>query len=993
MALAAGPARAGDAVDFNRDIRPILSDKCYFCHGPDPKQRKAGLRLDDRAVAVKKGAIVPGKPAESDLIDRINATDDAKMPPSDSNKTLTDAQKETLKRWIAAGAPYASHWAYAPLTRPTVSATANPIDAFIRAKLKEKGIKPSPEADKARLLRRLSLDLIGLPPSPEELHAFLADTEPRAYEKQVDRLLASPRYGERMAAGWLDLARFADTVGYHGDQNQNIFPYRDYVIDAFNKNKPFDQFTIEQLAGDLLPNATVEQKTASGFNRLNMVTREGGAQAKEYLAKYAADRVRTVSTAFLGSTMGCCECHDHKYDPFTTRDFYSMEAFFADVKQWGVYADYGYTPNPELKGYNNDSAFPPEIEVTSPFLVRRAEKLRKQIDEAAFAALHEHADAAFFAWNKGTQDYLGHHPDGWAVPPVAATKPADDAEGQSDGSLLIGGPVKKPAGGKKAPSENLEVTLKPPPGGLAAVRLELLPDDAHKSSCFRDDRDSTTVRLSATLKKMGGKPTPIVFHRADADHESPRYQMGQPVIGVLGGWKTDPKFAKQRQQAVWLLDPVKIADGDELIVKIAGDGLGRVRLSASPMATLDPLAAAPGKLQVGLATVYLLSTAFDKEAYAKVKTLERELLECRNGKTWTLVTEAWKPAVTRVLTRGNFQDESGAVVEPAVPHFLPPAANALGSPRLTRLDLAKWIVSKDNPLTARAFVNRLWKQFFGNGLSGVVDDLGAQGEPPSHPELLDWLAGEFRAGWDVKHVVKLIVMSDTYRQDSRVRPELKDIDPQNRLLAFQNPRRLDAEFVHDNALFIAGLLDGEIGGPSAHPYQPTGYYAAIQFPDRDYFAEKDERQYRRGLYTWWQRTFLHPMLANFDAPSREECTAQRVVSNTPQQALTLLNSPIFIEAARVFAGKLLADEKNDEARLAAAFERTLARKPKAEEKAALLKYLAEQTAYSRAHPDAAKKLLTVGNAPLPPGADEPTLAGWTAVCRVLLNLHETITRY
>jgi hypothetical protein len=496
------------------------------------------------------------------------------------------------------------------------------------------------------------------------------------------------------------------------------------------------------------------------------------------------------------------------------------------------------------------------------------------------------------------------------------------------------------------------------------------------------------VRLSATLKKMGGKPTPIAFHRADAEHESPRYQMGQPVIGVLGGWKTDPKYAKQRQQAVWLLDPVKIADGDELIVKLAGDGLGRVRLSTSPIATLDPLAT-PNVT----ATAFLLSTAHDKAVYAKVKSLERELLECRNGKTWTLVTESWKPAVTRVLRRGNFQDESGAVVEPAVPHFLLPVADASGSDRLTRLDLAKWIVSKDNPLTARAFVNRLWKQFFGNGLSGVVDDLGAQGEPPSHPELLDWLACEFRAGWDVKHIVKLIVMSDTYRQDSRIRPELKDIDPQNRLLAFQNPRRLDAEFVHDNALFIAGLLDGEIGGPSAHPYQPAGYYAAIQFPDRDYYAEKDERQYRRGLYTWWQRTFLHPMLANFDAPSREECTAQRVVSNTPQQALTLLNSPIFIEAARVFAARLLADETTDEARLAAAFERTLARKPKPDEKAALLKYLAEQVAYSRAHPDAAKKLLMVGNAPLPPGTDEPTLAGWTAVCRVLLNLHETITRY
>jgi hypothetical protein len=983
-ALSATPLRAGDIVDFNRDIRPILSDKCYFCHGPDPKQRKAQLRLDDRAVAVKKGAIVPGKPNESELIARINATDDNLMPPADTHKSLTAAQKETLKRWIAEGAKYELHWAYAPIVRPAIPAGADPIDYFIRAKLKEKGIAPTPPADKARLLRRLSLDLTGLPPTPEELHAFLVDTDPRAYEKQVDRLLASPRYGERMAVGWLDLARFADTVGFHGDQNQNIFPYRDYVIDAFNSNKRFDQFTVEQLAGDLLPNATVEQRTASGFNRLNMVTREGGAQAKEYLAKYAADRVRTVSTTFLGSTMGCCECHDHKYDPFTTRDFYSLAAFFADVKQWGVYADYGFTPNPDLKGFNNDYPFPPEMEVVSPYLVRRSERLRKQIADAAKVP---DSDPSFAAWSAGIHDWLGKHPDGWAMPAVTATKPTDDVQPLPDGSLLIGGPSKKPATGKKAPAQSLEVTLKPEPGRLAALRLELLPDDAHKGSCFRDARSNSAVKLTASLKK-NGKAMPLTFRRADAEHAAPRYQMGGPVIGILGGWITVPKFAKQRQQAVWQIEPVTIDDGDELVVKIAADGLGRVRLSTSPIASLDPFAT-----PTPTATNYLLSTADDKAPYAKAKTLEAELRDCRGGKTWTLVTEAWQPLVTRVLPRGNWQDESGAVVNPATPQFLATVANASGSERKTRLDLARWIVSKDNPLTARAFVNRMWKQFFGTGLSSVVDDLGAQGEPPSHPELLDWLASEFRDTWDVKHLVKLMVMSETYRQDSRVRPELKELDPQNRLLAFQNPRRLEAEFVHDNALFVAGLLSNEVGGPSAHPYQPAGYYAAIQFPDRDYVPEKDARQYRRSVYMWWQRTFLHPMLANFDAPSREECTANRVVSNTPQQALTLLNSPIFIEAARVFAARLISNAKTDDDRLASAFERTLARRPTAEEKTTLLKYLAEQSEFYRGHPEAAKKLMTIGNAPLPAGVDEPTLAGWTAVCRVLLNLHETITRY
>jgi hypothetical protein len=1000
-------ARADDTVRFDRDIRPILSDNCFFCHGPDKKQRKASLRLDDRDVAVKKGAIVPGKPDDSELVARILATDDNVMPPKESNKKLTDKQKDLLRRWIAQGATYSVHWAYAPLNRPAVPAVGdptwvkNPIDAFVLHNLDGKNIRPSPEAEKARLLRRLSLDLTGLPPTPEELHAFLTDNSPNAYEKQVDRLLASPHYGERMAAAWLDLARFSDTVGFHGDQNQNIFPYRDYVIDSFNRNTPFDRFTLEQLAGDLLPNATVEQKTASGFNRLNMMTREGGAQPKEYLAKYAADRVRTVATTWLGSTMGCCECHDHKFDPFSTRDFYSLAAFFADVKQWGVYNDYPYTPNPDLKGFNNDYPFPPEIEVTSPYLVRRAERLRRQIGALAGSC----AADGFPAWCDAARGYLARHPDGWHFPPVSGVKSAtEEGKALDDGSVLVTGSAKR-AMPKKGAQEEREITLRPEAGRLAALRLELLPDEAHKGSTLRGGQTSSLVRLSATLKTKAGKSVPLRFHRTDAEEEQPRYASGEPIIGVLSGWKTAPKHARSRQQAVWLADPVTVGEGDELIVKLSGDALGRVRLATSPFASLDPLSADLGpRLALALAgrsaeqtqllhTTYLISTAADAAAFARFKGLQRDLLECRGGKTWTLVTEAWESRVTRVLPRGNWLDERGEIVQPAVPHFLPQPANPAGR-RLTRLDLAHWLVAKDNPLTARAVVNRFWKQFFGTGLSAAVDDLGAQGEPPSHPELLDWLAVEFRDGWDVKHLVKLIVMSNTYRQDSRVRPELKEIDPANRLLAAQSPRRLEAEFVRDNALFVAGLLDPEVGGPSARPYQPAGYYAALQFPDRDYVAHTDGRQYRRGVYTWWQRTFLHPMLANFDAPSREDCTANRVVSNTPQQALTLLNDPSFVEAARVFAARVLASVgSTDAARLDWAFGRVLARPAHSVERESLLKFLADQTAYYQAHPDEAHKLLRVGLAPLPKDADEPRLAAWTACCRALLNLHETITRY
>ena len=424
----AAEANGRARVQFNRDIRPILSENCYACHGPDKNRRKAKLRLDERAAAVGANAIAPGKPDESELVARVFEEDaDQRMPPPASRKTLTPAQKDLLKQWIEEGALYQAHWAYVPPQRPAVPAVRNtswvrnPIDAFILSKLEAKAITPSPDADRPTLLRRLSLDLVGLPPTPEEVRSFVRDTDPRAYEHMVDRLLDSPHYGERMAVPWLDLARFADTVGYHGDQGQRVFPYRDYVIESFNRNKPFDQFSVEQIAGDLLPHPTTEQLIATGFNRLNMMTREGGAQPGEYLAKYASDRVRTVAITWLGSTMGCAECHDHKYDPFTARDFYSMAAFFADVKQWGVYQDYDYTPNPELRGWSNDHPFPPEIEVKSPYLKRAQDRLRARIGRLCSEALDQTAVAPpraadFEAWTRRVAAFVKDSPSGWTTP-------------------------------------------------------------------------------------------------------------------------------------------------------------------------------------------------------------------------------------------------------------------------------------------------------------------------------------------------------------------------------------------------------------------------------------------------------------------------------------------------------------------------------------------------------------------------------------------------
>jgi hypothetical protein len=1012
VVMASHRARADGRLIYNRDVRPILSENCFYCHGPDKNHRDGKFRLDEKDSAVAKGAILPGKPEKSELVARIlSAAPDDVMPPPKTHKRLTDAQKETLRRWISEGAEYQPHWAYITPTRPATPKVAdadakrvrNPIDAFALHEVEARKLAPSPEADRRTLLRRLSLDLIGLPPAPAEVQAFLDDRSPNAYEKQVDRLLASPHYGERMAAPWLDVVRFADTVGFHGDQNANVFPYRDYVISSFNSNKPFDRFTIEQLAGDLLPDPTTEQLVATGFNRLNMVTREGGAQPKEYLARYAADRVRTVAMAFLGSTFGCAECHDHKFDPISTADFYALGAYFADVKQWGVYTDYPYTPNPDLAGFSNNHPFPPEIMVDSPVLKRRMEQKRGELAEAVAAIGHDvqndrHRRATFERWKSETREFLLANPSGWL-----SCKPMDSAlpKGASiegDTAVLAG----------KMADDRLE--FESPAATVAAIRIELLPHAKHDGSVARVvNRAARTpeVLFTAALERSGGgKAMPIRVERADADFKDPVYENGAEVIGVGRVWTASAAHIKEPQAAVYILQtPLRAAKGDRVVFNFKQCTIGCLRISVSPVApTLPPSKDFAEKLLGAIASAdttgnvlplltYLSSTASDRDDRERLVAIEREIAACRGGKSPTLVTQAWEPRVTRVLRRGNWQDEGGPIVRPSPPHFLPQSSKPTG--RATRLDLAKWIVSADNPLTSRTVVNRFWKQFFGTGLCASVDDLGAQGEWPSHPELLDWLAVEFReSGWDVKHIVRLMVTSSTYRQASNLSPKARESDPANRLMSAQSPRRLDAEFVRDNALFAAGLLElDDIGGPSARPYQPAGYYENIQFPTRDYVADADERQYRRGVYTHWQRTFLHPMLANFDAPSREECIAARTVSNTPQQALTLLNDPTFVEAARALALRAMAAGKTDDKRLNQIFSIALSRSPKPRERESLAAFLSDVRARIASKADDPAKMDTVGLAPVPDDTDLAELAAWTNVCRVVLNLHESITRY
>ena len=816
-------------VQFNQDIRPILSDNCFACHGPDKNKRIAGFRLDIREEALGRGVIVPGKPDQSSLIARIMANDGRMMPPPSFHKQLTSAQKGLLKRWVAEGATYQEHWAYLPLKRPVVPSLTdprypvlNPVDALVRARLRAKGLLPSPGANRRTLIRRLYFDLLGLPPTPEEVAAFENDPSRDAYDQLVDRVLKNPHYGERMAQGWLDVVRYADTIGYHSDTPRNVWPYRDWVIRSFNENKPFDRFTIEQIAGDLLPEASQATRVGSAFNRLLLSTEEGGAQPKDYEARMLTDRVRAIGAAWLGQTTGCAQCHDHKFDPITSRDFYSLGAFFADVQEPII------------------GAREPGMLVTT--LEQEQELAKRDRDLAAAKGFLPRLKEAQSKWEADQKEH------GYALPELAADSTAPMAE-----------------------------------KNRAKQVVEFLKKDA----------PARTPDELAIIES---------YHR---EHGAPEFK-----------------------------------------------------------AELDTLARA------------------EKARAEYYDSLPKCLVSVSSQSKRTV----------RILPRGNWMDESGEVVKAALPHYLPQPKIEGREP--TRLDLAQWLVSRDNPLTARAVMNRMWKQFFGAGLSKVLDDLGAQGEAPVNPALLDWLACEFRdSGWDVKHMVRLIVTSATYRQVSTARPDLLAADPYNRELARQSAFRLDAELVRDNALAISGLLTPTVGGPSVKPYQPAGYWENLNFPVRDYIPDTGERQYRRGLYTWWQRSFLHPSLAAFDAPSREECCAERTRSNIPQQALVLLNDPTYVEASRAFAARILREcSGTSDERLAWAWQRTLQRAPNAVEAQTVRDLLNQSLRDYRADRKAADALLKVGFTPVPEGADPVELAAWMHVARVLLNLHETITR-
>ena len=993
-------APAAERLHFDRDIRPILSDKCYACHGPDPAQRQAELRLDTKEGAFSAPSgypiIVPGEPENSELVARITHADvEQRMPPQSSNRQPTQEQIDTLIRWIAEGAEWEEHWVYDLPERvepPTVKDSTwvrNPIDRFILGRLEAEGLEPAAEADKRTLIRRLNFDLTGLPPKPAEMEQFLRDERPDAYEELVNRLLSAPQYGERMAMYWLDLVRYADTSGYHADESVSVWPYRDYVIRAFNDNMPFDRFTLENLAGDLLPNATREQKVASGYNRLNQTTSEGGAQAKEYLAIYAADRVRTTASVWLGATLGCAQCHDHKFDPYTARDFYSFAAFFADVEGPGVYgggskwAPVVMLPTPAqqtaLQEIDDELAKLRKVfEASSPAL--EAEQARW---EAEILSLLPSTEPADFAWVNDAQDNGGRTDGVWEF--------VGKHEAPVFSKLLSRRQTAKPEqtiqhsfrGAKRKFTLDEEdrlfayVWLDP---GAPPETLMLQWNDGNWEHRAFWGADKITFggigKDTPAHKPMGPLPALGEWVRLEVNPADVGLEPGSVLNGMA--------FVQHGGTAYWDVAGIATTRGSAVKHTHTEPVIEAIQVDAFVRTTSqrERIAAEYRRIAPALDGIRNQIAALAQQKAA----IEAEI-------PYSLTTVSAQPRTTRVLPRGNWMDDSGAIVEPAIPAFL--GDLKIKNRRPTRLELAQWVVSKDNPLTARAFVNRLWALFFGTGLSRVLDDLGAQGEPPVHPELLDWLALEFMdSGWNVKHLVKLIVTSNTYRQSSKPTEVLRERDAYNRLLARQSRWRLDAEVVRDTALHLSGLLVPEIGGPSVRPYQPKGYYSNLNFPKRTYVHDTDESQYRRGLYTHWQRTFLHPSLMAFDAPSRQECTAERATSNTPMQALTLLNDPTYVETARVFASRIINEGgETPTERVNWAYQWALSRPPQPKEleimNALYEKHLTEFTG----NLEAAEALVTTGEAAATEAVEPNQLAAWTSVARVILNLHETITRY
>lgn len=1025
MLVAAGIA-AEPPLDFNRDVRPILSDRCFSCHGPDHEDRQAGLRLDLREAATAEldsgtTAIVPGDPATSEMIARITSTDpDVVMPPPRFNKPISSAEADILKRWIAEGAEYRGHWAFERVARPTVPEVGQaawaktPIDHFILARLEQEGLRPNPEADRVTLARRLALDLTGLPPEPAAVDAFLADHSSDAYERYVDTLLASPHYGERMAIEWLDASRYADSHGYQTDSSRSNWPWRDWLIKAYNTNLPFDQFTIHQLAGDMLENPTSDQIVATGFNRNHRINGEGGIIAEEWRVESIIDRVETTGQTWMGLSVGCARCHDHKYDPISQLEFYSLFAIFNNVPETGTIMG-----SQNRSGGNSD----PLYLLPSPEQEKELARLNQVVADAEAAVKAEVANVSSLAaqWEDSLQASLATSGDVWQpIEPLELRSVGGASFRRSeDGSWYVEGAT--------PPRDTYEFEMLLPADRFGGIRLEVLPDGSLAGGGGFGRAGNGNIVLTAIEAELeppgDGKVMPIELTRAEADYE----QQGWPAKGVLKlkgqkekGWAIDGHLLDKRQPrhiAVFPAKPVDMPnDNMRLVVRIRqeafdGHAFGRFRLAFT--------SAEPTLLGVdGVKLPAAVSKAIDvqrdrrtpeqrqaiekfyrekvdgpiKRAEATRDAAKKSVESLRNSLTSAMVMEEGPVRDAFLLIRGEY-DKRGDKVEAGLPAFLPPLPEGT---KPDRLSLARWLVSRENPLTSRVWVNRMWERFFGTGLCKTSENLGSQAEYPSHPELLDWLAAEFmESGWDMKRFVKLLVTSGVYRQDATVTPEKLDRDPANRLLARAPRIRLPGESVRDAALAASGLLVPTIGGPSVRPWMPDGVWdETSKYGDlRGYKPDTGPGRYRRTMYTIWKRTAAPPTMLLFDAPNREVCIVKRSRTNTPLQALALLNETTFVEAAHGLATRMLAEAGATPAeRITHGFRLAIGRTPSPSELATLVTGFADDLARFTAEPTAADKYVAVGMVKKPEAVSAPDFAAYSVAANVILNLDEFVMR-
>ncbi|HEY1191580.1 MAG TPA: DUF1553 domain-containing protein [Gemmata sp.] len=1026
-------------IEYNRDIRPILAETCFACHGPDSAARKAGLRLDQREAAIEAGAIVPGKPDKSALVARIHADGEPElMPPVKTNKKLTAAQRALLAKWIEAGAEYQPHWSFIPPVRPAVpevkdkSWVRTPIDAFVLARLEAAGLKPAPEADRRTLARRLALDLTGLPPEPEDVEAFVADKDANYYEKFVDKMMASPHWGEHRGRYWLDYARYADTHGIHFDNFREVWAYRDWVISAFNRNLPFDQFTIEQLAGDLLPNPTLDQRVATGFNRCNITTNEGGVIAEEYVVLYARDRTETTSQVWMGLTTGCAVCHDHKYDPISQRDFYSLSAFFNNTTQNAMD---GNVPNT-----------PPIIQVPKPEDRARFDALgqemaaakakvdaRKSAARANFAEWLKTAKAEDFAGKIPTQGLVFHAPLKEGKGKEIAVRIGDKEQKATfeAGYAWANGKDKRLAftiqNGTKAlefkdvgdfdRTQPFAVSMWVSIGGRGkngAILGRMDEANAHRGwdVWIQNDRIAThfinswpenAVKVVAKAPLQPNKWTHVtVAHDGTGKSGGIKiYYDGQPqpqdveADALKAPTRTTVPFKIGQRHTTGRVNGIALEDlriYDRQITGIDAQQLSGSRRTVDILTKSEDKRSPQEKEE--LFTWWLVS---QDKAYRDLSAAYRKLqdeevaIKSRGTIAHVMNERANSEPGAFVLFRGDY-DKRRDPVKADTPRAMPAMPKDL--PR-NRLGLARWLVSKNHPLTARVTVNRFWQELYGTGLVRTSGDFGIAGELPSHPELLDWVAVEFNSHWDIKKFFKLLVTSATYRQAAVATPEKLDKDFDNRLMS-RGPRfRMDAEMIRDQALAASGLLVRRLGGPSVKPYQPEGVWEAVAMigsNTRDYKRDTGEKLYRRSMYTFWKRSAPPASMEVLNAPNRETCTVRRDRTNTPLAALLTLNDVQFVEAARVLAEKALGAAPADEPRIDFISKRLLARSFRAEELAIVKDTLKTLRAHYKAEPAEAKKLIAFGESKPDAKLDVSELAAWTMLANQLMNLDEVLNK-